>query len=49
MIASHSADELLAGGLIQPEQWDHTMAIIRQQAYVALISNCYPTGDLNSN
>ena len=48
MIAQFSADELLAGGLIKPDQWDFAKRIIRQQAIVQLVSNCYPMGDLNS-
>jgi hypothetical protein len=49
MLASYSADELVAGGVIQPGQWELAMQIVRQQAYVLLVSNCYPARDLNSN
>ena len=42
MLASYAADELVAGELIQPDQWDLAMRIIRQQAYVLFVSNCYP-------
>ena len=49
LLASHAADELVAGKIIQPDQWAFAMQVIRQQAYVLLVSNCYPTGDLNSN
>jgi len=49
MLASYSADELVAGKLITPQQWDQAMRAIRQQAYILLISNCYPAGDLNPN
>jgi hypothetical protein len=45
MIASFSADELLAGKLITSEQWDFARRIIAQQISVSLISNCYPEGD----
>jgi hypothetical protein len=30
--------------LIGPDQRDFTVRIIRQQAYVLLVSNCYPAG-----
>ena len=43
MLASYSADELVAGKLIQPDQWDFVMRIIRQQAHILLASNCYPS------
>jgi hypothetical protein len=49
IMASLSADELVAGGVIRPDQKDFAMKVIRQQAYVLLVSNCYPAGDLNSN
>jgi hypothetical protein len=49
MIASHSADELVAGKLITPEQWDFARRIIAQQIFVSLVSNCYPAGDHRSS
>jgi hypothetical protein len=49
MIASFSAEELIAGKLITQEQWDFARRIIAQQIYVSLVSNCYPAGDLNSD
>jgi hypothetical protein len=48
MVAQFAADELLAGGIIRADQWDHAKQIIRQQTFVQLVSNCYPVGDLNS-
>ncbi len=44
-MASYSADELFAARLIGPDQRDLAMRIIEQQAYVLLVSNCYPAGD----
>jgi hypothetical protein len=48
MIASYSADELIAGKLITRDQWDFARRIIAQQISVFLLSNCYPAGDLHS-
>lgn len=49
MMASYSADELVAGGVITSDQRDFVKRIIEQQAYILLVSNAYPAGDLNSN
>ena len=43
MLASYSADELVAGKLFQPDRWNFAMRIIRQQAHLLLASNCYPS------
>ncbi len=43
MLPSYSADELVAGKLIQPEQCNFAMRIIRQQAHILLASNHYPS------
>lgn len=48
MIASLSADELIAGKLMNPEQWDLARRVIAQQIYVSLASNCRPATDLNT-
>ena len=49
LMASYAAEELVAGKLITKDQFDFARRIIAQQAYVLLVSNAYPAGDLNSN
>jgi hypothetical protein len=49
LLGSYSADELVAGGVVAPDKWDFAKRIIEQQAYILLVSNAYPAGDLNSN
>lgn len=49
VMASYAADELVAGNLITADQADFAKRIIAQQAYVLLISNAYPAGDLYSD
>jgi hypothetical protein len=49
LMASNAVEELVAGKLLDVGQFEFAKRIIAQQAYVLLISNAYPAGDLNSN